>query len=153
MILQRNLAIIVLFLFSIFVGINAFGGKDITSMIFFPLYYVAIWLEMRFSRTFSKFTNKYPVKEKISYKDPFSFYTNAIYETQDIALAVKTYMRLNILRLVEGELIVFYMFVMAIMNDIAGYGVLVSGVVSLLFFLNWWHEWRKLNEKRKEYNV
>lgn len=153
MILQRNLAIIVLFLFSIFVGINAFGGKDITSMIFFPLYYVAIWLEMRFSRTFSKFADKYPVKEKISYKDPFSFYTNVIYETQDMALAVKTYMRLNILRLIEGELIVFYMFVVAIMNDVAGYGVLVSGVVALLFFLNWWHEWRKLNERWKEYNV
>ena len=153
MILQRNLAIIVLLLFSILVGINAFGGKDITSMIFFPFYYVAIWLEMRFSRVFSKFADKYPVENKISYKDPFSFYTNAIYETQDMALAVKTYMRLNILRLIEGELIVFYMFVVAIMNDIDGYSVFVSGVVALLFFLNWWHEWRKLNEKWKEYSL
>lgn len=150
MILQRNLCIGFLFLFSIFVGANGFWGGDITSIVFFPFYYVAIYAEIKFSRVFLGLSDKYTDAESVAAKDPFSYFSSVIHEKKDFKLAVKTYKRWQVLRLVEGELVLFYMFIVALLNDVAGFGVLVSGAISILFLMNGWHEWRKMERKERE---
>ena len=42
------------------------------------------------------------------------------------------------------------MFVVALLNDVAGFGVLVSGAISILFLMNGWHEWRKMEKKERD---
>jgi len=86
MILQRNLCIGFLFLFSIFVGANGFWGGDITSIIFFPFYYVAIYAEIKFSRVFLGLSDKYTVAECVVAKDPFSYFSSVIHEKKDFEL-------------------------------------------------------------------
>lgn len=58
MIWQRNLCIAFLFLFSVFVGANGFFGNYVLSVLFFPFYYVAIYLEIKFSRVFIRLSDK-----------------------------------------------------------------------------------------------
>lgn len=149
MIWQRNLCIAFLFLFSVFVGANGFFGNDVLSVLFFPFYYVAIYLEIKFSRVFIRLSDKYAIIESVVAKDPFLSFSKIVHEPSDFNLAVKTYKHWQILRLVEGELVVFYMFTLALLNDAKGVGVLISGGIALFFFLNWWHEWRKMETKEK----
>lgn len=126
------------------------GGGDISSIIFFPFYYVAIYAEIKFSRVFLGLSDKYTVAEGVVAKDPFSYFSSVIHEKKDFEFAVKTYKRWQVLRLVEGELVLFYMFVVALLNDVAGFGVLVSGAISILFLMNGWHEWSKMEKKERD---